>query len=157
VWCWQHSAVCSDNHVPPTRSAPQTSTTEQLQLYAHFKQVTVGDCNVGRPSFFYMTERAKWYVHWSTTVVVVVCAVLVRLQSTRPRSLSWFLLHWREDSWCDRIAFFWVDYVCGHGLWFDAIGHPNCVQLQHLFQHLMWVPVPPAVRVCVWTGTLGTE
>eukprot|EP00035_Acanthoeca_spectabilis_P013466 m.251071 g.251071 ORF g.251071 m.251071 type:complete len:254 (-) comp15894_c1_seq1:133-894(-) len=38
----------------------KTSTADQLLLYAHYKQVTVGDCTGSRPGFLYMTERSKW-------------------------------------------------------------------------------------------------
>jgi diazepam-binding inhibitor (GABA receptor modulating acyl-CoA-binding protein) len=33
---------------------------ELLELYALFKQATVGDNNTECPSFFYMKDRAKW-------------------------------------------------------------------------------------------------
>lgn len=33
---------------------------EMLQLYALFKQATVGDVNIEQPSFWNMVARAKW-------------------------------------------------------------------------------------------------
>jgi len=33
---------------------------DKLEVYALFKQVTVGDCNTERPGMFDMTGKAKW-------------------------------------------------------------------------------------------------
>jgi diazepam-binding inhibitor (GABA receptor modulating acyl-CoA-binding protein) len=33
---------------------------EKLELYALFKQATVGDVNTARPGFFDLTGKAKW-------------------------------------------------------------------------------------------------
>ena len=33
---------------------------ELLEVYALYKQATVGDVTTSRPSFFYAKERAKW-------------------------------------------------------------------------------------------------
>ena len=46
---------------PPLLPALQNARAQdQLELYALYKQVTVGDCNTARPGFFAMTDRAKW-------------------------------------------------------------------------------------------------
>ena len=31
-----------------------------LYLYSHYKQATVGDCNIPQPLFFDITNRRKW-------------------------------------------------------------------------------------------------
>lgn len=36
------------------------SDTELLELYANYKQGTVGDVNVDKPSFFMFKDVAKW-------------------------------------------------------------------------------------------------
>ncbi|CAL1541075.1 unnamed protein product [Lymnaea stagnalis] len=36
------------------------SDEEKLTLYGLFKQVTVGDCNTGRPGMFDLKGKAKW-------------------------------------------------------------------------------------------------
>ncbi|XP_028408680.1 acyl-CoA-binding protein-like [Dendronephthya gigantea] len=33
---------------------------EMLDMYANYKQVTVGDCNTERPGFLDFTGKAKW-------------------------------------------------------------------------------------------------
>ncbi|CEO95319.1 hypothetical protein PBRA_004085 [Plasmodiophora brassicae] len=36
------------------------SNEQMLDLYKHYKQATVGDCNTDRPGMFDMKGRAKW-------------------------------------------------------------------------------------------------
>lgn len=36
------------------------SDTELLNLYAHYKQGTVGDINIDKPSFYMFKESSKW-------------------------------------------------------------------------------------------------
>ena len=36
------------------------SDQELLDLYGYYKQATIGDTNIDRPSMFYYKERAKW-------------------------------------------------------------------------------------------------
>lgn len=37
-----------------------SSNEEKLQIYSQFKQATVGDCNISKPSFFDFAGQAKW-------------------------------------------------------------------------------------------------
>ncbi|PFX22253.1 acyl-CoA-binding protein-like [Stylophora pistillata] len=40
--------------------AKTPSNEDMLEVYALYKQVTVGDCNTERPGFLDMTGKAKW-------------------------------------------------------------------------------------------------
>jgi diazepam-binding inhibitor (GABA receptor modulating acyl-CoA-binding protein) len=44
--------------VKTLKTAP--TDDEKLQLYAHYKQTKVGDCNTSQPSFWQLAEKAKW-------------------------------------------------------------------------------------------------
>lgn len=35
--------------------------SDQLKIYALYKQATQGECNTPPPWFFFFNERAKWY------------------------------------------------------------------------------------------------
>lgn len=40
--------------------AQKPTDQELLELYANYKQVTVGDCNTERPGFLDFAGKAKW-------------------------------------------------------------------------------------------------
>lgn len=44
--------------IPSSSDGP--SDDERLQMYALYKQVTVGNCNTSRPAFYDMVGKAKW-------------------------------------------------------------------------------------------------
>ena len=50
----------ASEHVHKLKSKP--SDTELLNLYAHYKQGTVGDINVDKPSFYMLKDVSKWNV-----------------------------------------------------------------------------------------------
>ena len=40
-----------------------TTDEQKLQLYALYKQASVGPCNVPRPGFFDFVGKAKWFAY----------------------------------------------------------------------------------------------
>lgn len=48
----------ASEHVRRVKNKP--SDTELLNLYAHYKQGTVGDINVDKPSFYMFKDISKW-------------------------------------------------------------------------------------------------
>tara|TARA_Y100000389_G_scaffold50722_1_gene46411 strand:+ start:1238 stop:1498 length:261 start_codon:yes stop_codon:yes gene_type:complete len=36
------------------------SNDEKLDLYKYYKQAKIGDCNIPKPSFFNITDSARW-------------------------------------------------------------------------------------------------
>jgi diazepam-binding inhibitor (GABA receptor modulating acyl-CoA-binding protein) len=43
-----------------TKLKTSPSNEEKLEIYALFKQTTVGDCNTSRPGMLDFTGKAKW-------------------------------------------------------------------------------------------------
>lgn len=46
------------NKVKTLKTSP--TNDEKLQLYGLYKQSTVGDCNISKPSFYQLEAVAKW-------------------------------------------------------------------------------------------------